>query len=71
MHNSAAVSTPTRYGVLIAIMHEYGWSWRDLCEAPADLIEEIGTRLMAERHWRAERQRMDDRIAEGRRMLGH
>jgi len=71
MHGSSNAPTPTRYGVLIAIMREYGWSWRELCEAPADLVEEIGTRLLAERHWQAQKRALEERAAEGRRMLGH
>lgn len=70
MYDSANVSVPTRYGVLMAIMQEYGWSWRDLCEAPADLVEEIAMRLTAERHWQAERSKKDAAFAQAKSMLG-
>lgn len=70
MYDSAAVSVPTRYGVLMAIMREYGWSWRDLCEAPADLVEEIAMRLTAEQHWTAERNKKDAALAQAKAMLG-
>ena len=69
MYDSENVATPTRYGVLLAIMREYGWSWRDLCEAPNDLVEEIAARLTAEQHWTAERNRRDAQMNEARNAL--
>lgn len=70
MYDAQTVATPTRYGVLMAIMREYGWSWPDLCAAPADLVEEIAMRLTAEQHWMAERSRRDAQMAQARAMLG-
>jgi hypothetical protein len=70
MYDATTVSAPTRYGVLLAIMQEYGWSWRDLCEAPADLVEEIAMRITAERHWNAERSKKDAAFAQAKSMLG-
>jgi len=32
-------------------MAEMGWSWEDLQNAPAPLVDEIVTRLQARRHW--------------------
>lgn len=69
MYGSANVATPTRYGVLLAIMREYGWSWPDLCAAPADLVEEVAMRLTAEQHWQAERSRRDAQMNEARAAL--
>ena len=69
MYDSANVATPTRYGVLLAIMREYGWSWQELCEAPADLVEEVAMRLTAEQHWQAERSRRDAQMNEARAAL--
>ncbi len=69
MYDSANVATPTRYGPLLAVMQEYGWSWRDICEAPADLVEEIAMRLTAERHWTAERNKRDAQMSEARAAL--
>mgnify|MGYP000854842868 FL=1 len=69
MYDSDSVSTPTRYGVYLAVMREYGWSWRDLCETPADLIEEIAARLAAEQHWTAERNKRDAQMHEARAAL--
>lgn len=69
MYDATTVTAPTRYGVLMTIMREYGWSWRDLCEAPADLVEEIAMRLTAEQHWTAERNRRDAKMAEARAAL--
>lgn len=69
MHDSENVTTPTRYGILMTIMREYSWSWRELCEAPADLVEEISMRLAAEQHWQAERNKRDAQMAEARNAL--
>lgn len=69
MFDAENVSTPTRYGVLMSIMREYGWSWRDLCEAPADLVEEITMRITAEQHWQAERSKRDAQMNEARNAL--
>jgi len=69
MYDSENVATPTRYGVLLAIMREYGWSWQDLCEAPNDLVEEIAMRITAEQHWTAERNKRDAQMNEARTAL--
>lgn len=69
MYDSDNVSTPTRYGMLMAVMREYGWSWRALCEAPADLVEEICTRMAAEQYWQAERNKRDAQMNEARNAL--
>ena len=69
MYDSDRVSTPTRYGILMAIMREYGWSWQELCEAPADLVEEISMRMTAEQHWMAERRKRDEAMSEARNAL--
>lgn len=70
MQGSASASAPTRYGVLIAIMERMGWSWPDLCAAPADLVDEIAIRTQAEQHWTAERTRMDDQMRGLQQKLG-
>ena len=70
MYDSANVSVPTRYGILMTIMEQYGWSWGDLCEAPADLVDEIATRIIAEQHWQAERSKKDAAFAQAKGMLG-
>jgi hypothetical protein len=69
MFDSDRVSTPTRYGVLLAIMERYGWTWRDLCESPNDLVEEIAQRITAEQHWTAERNKRDAQMHEARAAL--
>lgn len=69
MFDAQNVSTPTRYGVLLGIMREYGWTWRDICESPNDLIEEIAARLTAEQHWQAERNKRDAQMNEARAAL--
>ena len=70
MYDSDNAATPTRYGVYMAVMREYGWSWQDLQEAPADLVEEITWRMMAEQHWQAERNKKDAAFAQAKSMLG-
>jgi hypothetical protein len=70
MHGNSSASAPTRYGVLIPVMEKMGWSWADLCGAPADLVDEIATRIQAERHWTAERARMDEQLQRTRQELG-
>jgi hypothetical protein len=57
-------TTPTRYGILLSIMREYGWSWADLMNAPADLVQEIGIRLQADNHWRNTKREFDAQMAE-------
>ena len=51
---------PTRYGILLAVMREYGWTWQELCDSPADLVEEICVRLEAEREFVDERRKRDE-----------
>lgn len=63
MYGSSSASAPTRYGVLIPVMERMGWSWADLCGAPADLVDEIALRIMAERHWTAEKTQMDEQMS--------
>ena len=41
-------------------MKEMGWSWRDLLEAPSDLIEEIEWKRQATQHWTLKRQDRDE-----------
>lgn len=55
------VATPlaTRYGDELAVMQEMSWSWRDLQDAPADLVEEIRVRRAARLHWEAERAKLE------------
>jgi len=69
MYDADSAATPTRYGVYMSIMREYGWSWQDLQEAPADLVEEITWRMTAEQHWTAERNKRDAQMSEARAAL--
>ena len=59
MHGAEAGIT-TRYGSEIAIMKHMGWSYSDLMNTPADLVEEIGLRLDAEARWRKEKERQSE-----------
>jgi hypothetical protein len=69
MQGRASASAPSRYGILIPLMRHMGWSWADLCAAPADLVEEIATRLAAETHWATERERMDEEERRAREQM--
>lgn len=59
MHNGTSPA-PTRYGVLISVMREFGWSWSDIMATPADLVEEVCTRLQAELEFADEKRRRDE-----------
>lgn len=48
-----------RYGAEFAICQEMGWSWRELMEAPADFVEEIGERMGYRAKWQAQRRKFD------------
>lgn len=50
---------PGRYSAAIAVMETMHWSWSDLCNAPADLVEEILHRMERTTHWRKERERLE------------
>ncbi len=47
----------SHYGGLIDVMEAMGWTWQQLCDAPADLVDEIGIMLV-------ERARAQKRAAE-------
>jgi hypothetical protein len=49
---------PGRYPNEIAVMQEMGWSWSDLLDAPADLVDEILTRLAAQSEMTLKRRQM-------------
>lgn len=51
-----------RYDSELAVMREMGWSWHDLCTAPADLVEEIEVRLASRGHWNREKKRLDEAL---------
>lgn len=70
MLGSDSASAPTRYGILITVMERMGWSWPDLCAAPADLVDELATRIEAELHWTAERRKLDEQMRETQQRLG-
>ena len=48
-----------RYGGAIAIMRHMHWGWRELQDAPADLVEEVAFRLAQENKWTEERRKLD------------
>lgn len=47
---------PTRYPGIVVLFEEYHWTWRDVQEAPADLIDELLTRIYAKRKWEGEKE---------------
>lgn len=65
-----AVGIPGRYALPIAVMKEMGWGWSQFLEAPADLVEEIATRLQKDVKWGAKRREMEkarERTTKGKR----
>lgn len=55
----AIVDMPGRYPGEIAVIQEMGWSWPDLCAAPADMVEEIAERMNARARWQGEKEKLD------------
>jgi hypothetical protein len=53
------VALPRRYGWQIEVMRAMHWSWQELLEAPADLVEEIAFGLAQEAKWTAERRKLN------------
>ncbi len=49
----------SRYGSVIEIMRFMNWGWRELMDAPADLVEEIAFRMAQENKWTTERRKLD------------
>lgn len=48
------------------ICQEMGWSWADLCGAPADFVEEIAERIALRNKW-TEQKRKQDKERGGKR----
>jgi hypothetical protein len=65
MHKAALV-VPGRYSASIAVMKEMGWSWQDYDAAPADLVDEILTRMEAEGRWARTKRELDDAMEQAR-----
>ena len=57
MHG-ASVADNTPYAVEIELMREFHWSWHELQNTPAEVVDMAIERLAAERHWRAEQHKM-------------
>jgi len=62
-----SVADPGRYGAEIGMMRMMGWSWAELQDTPADVVDELRTRLAAEAHWTAQRRRLDEMKAKSAR----
>lgn len=60
------IHDPGRYALEIRIMREMGWSWRDLQDSPADLVEELQIRMNAESRWLEQRRKLDAQIRHGK-----
>lgn len=45
-------------------MREMGWSWADLLEAPAVVVEEIAFRISEQIHWISTKKRLDEEGAD-------
>ena len=57
MHD--AKGEPCAYDAEIAVMKHMGWSGGQLCEAPAEMIDIIIERMLAENHYREKRDKLD------------
>ncbi|MGV8951376.1 MAG: hypothetical protein ACOH2M_09760 [Cypionkella sp.] len=53
-----APSEPLRYGLEIALMEQMHWDYWTLLAQPADLVQVLIERMLAERHWRSEYKRV-------------
>jgi hypothetical protein len=49
-------------------MKEMGWSWRDLCAAPPDLIDEIAHKAMVRSRFQDERRRKDEQLQKAKKV---
>ena len=58
MHGVSAKESPGRYGGHIAVMREMSWSWADLQNAPADLVDEIMLHMHYRNHWESKSNEM-------------
>ena len=57
MHN-ATPPDDTPYAIEIELMRELSWTWTDIQQTPADVLDLLVERISAERHWRYERQKL-------------
>lgn len=57
---------PSRYPVEVALIEELHWTMQDIHNAPADLVDELWTRIMARRKAEHEKHKMDKAIAKSR-----
>lgn len=64
MHGASPQEQPGRYWQQIAIMKEMHWSWSDLENSPADLVEEVLMHIISERRWESKRADMDRKKAD-------
>jgi hypothetical protein len=60
MHGGVPGSSiePPPFAVEIEVMREMGWTWQDVQETPADVLDVIIEQMASSRHWTAEKQRM-------------
>jgi hypothetical protein len=66
MHNQRSKDALGRYDADLAVMAEMHWGWRDLNEAPTDLVDEILTRMGARDRWQREKNKRDEAKGKGR-----
>ena len=50
----------TRWGRVIDIMNETGWSWPELAATPFDLVMEVVEHITQDRRWQSEKIRFDE-----------
>lgn len=53
--NGVPLAVPGRYAIEISVCQEMGWTYMDLMNTPADMVDEIVIRMNA--HGKAERLR--------------
>ncbi len=66
MQHDGVVSAPSRYGALIGVMREMHWSWSDLMNTPADLVDEVIERIRAQAVTTAKKADFDRQMNDGR-----
>jgi hypothetical protein len=53
-------NTQSKFGVEIAIMEHTGWSWAELRQTPAAVIDEMIVRIEAKSYWLKKKQALDN-----------
>ena len=57
----------SEYGIVLDVMRETGWTWDDYLSQPADLIDELETRMIAQADAETKRAKQAERAARKKR----